>query len=56
MNEQEAMQLLTSVCAGYQGNLKDHQAIQQALSIIRNKAFPAPIKEVVEEEKEIVAE
>lgn len=54
------MQLLTGVCGRYQGDLKDHQAIQEALSIIKNKAFPAPVKEVIgeviEEEKETVAE
>jgi hypothetical protein len=40
MTNVEAIQLLTNVCAGVQGNLKDHQLIQEALNIIRSLAFP----------------
>jgi len=58
MSEQEAMQLITNVCAGIQGTLKDHQLIQEALGIIRNKAFPVPTKKVASKEvkKEAKAE
>lgn len=33
----EALQLIGNVCSNFQGNLKDHQAIQQALSVIRDR-------------------
>lgn len=51
MLEQEAMQLLTNVCAGVQGTLKDHQLIQEALGIIKGKAFPKPTPVPVPDKK-----
>ena len=45
MTEVDAMQLITKICGDFKGNLVDHQMIQQALNIIRNKAFPVPVED-----------
>ena len=45
MNDKQAFELVAKICADFKGNLADHQAIQEALNIVRNKVFPAPIKE-----------
>jgi hypothetical protein len=36
MEFEQAMEVLTKVCALFHGNLQDHQTIQQALSVVRS--------------------
>ena len=50
MNESNAMQLISNVCADFKGTLKDHQLVQEALVVIQNKVFPEPVP--VEKEPE----
>ena len=45
MNEQQAMNLVSEVCAKSNGDLNYHQLVQEALNIVMSKAFPAPVKE-----------
>ena len=69
MTDKQAMDLLANVCASYKGNLAEHQLLQQALTLVGAKVFPAsvPIEKEPEtlkpdfgdkkkEEKEPVAE
>ena len=35
MKREEAINLVTQVCVMYKGNLQEHQALQQALEVIR---------------------
>lgn len=44
MNEQQAINLVSEVCAESNGNLDYHRAVQEALNIIMSKAFPKPVK------------
>lgn len=37
MKLEDALNLVTTICSDYKGTLKDHQLIQQALQVIKNK-------------------
>ena len=37
MKLEEALNLLKQVCAGFRGNLQEHQTLQEALQIIEKK-------------------
>ena len=41
----DAINLLRQVCAAYKGVLQEHQAIQQALTIVENKCIDVPKEE-----------
>lgn len=43
MKREEAINLVTQVCVMYKGNLQEHQALQQALEVI--KGLVEPVKE-----------
>ena len=43
MNYDEALRVIRSVCAAHQGNLQDHQMIQQALAIVE-RGRPEDVK------------
>ena len=43
MNEQQAVNLISEVCAKSNGDLNYHQLVQQALKIVMDKAFPVPV-------------
>ena len=45
MTNEQAMNLLTQVCAAYKGNLAEHQLFQQALKLVGAKVFPVPVTE-----------
>ena len=52
MDFEQAMRLLAEVGASFHGTLQDHQAIQQALSVVRsNKCNCKDTKNEVEAEK-----
>ena len=40
MSYDEALRVIRSVCAAHQGNLQDHQMIQQALAIVEQASKP----------------
>lgn len=44
MNKQEAFNLVSKICADFKGTLNDHQAIQQALTVIQNEMNSVPVK------------
>ena len=44
MRIEEALQLVTNICSDFKGNLKDHQLIQQALSIIEDVCKKQEVK------------
>lgn len=46
MNEQQAINLISEVCAKSNGDLNYHQLVQEALNIVMSKAFPVPVKEL----------
>jgi hypothetical protein len=37
MSKEEALRIIENVAAAFVGNLKDHQAVQTALSVIKNE-------------------
>ena len=45
MNKSQAMALISKICAGFKGNLADHQAIQEALKVIQDEVFPVSVQE-----------
>lgn len=50
MNKEQAIQILTQVCAMYRGTLEDHQQLQTALQVVK-KEFETEIVDVKEEKK-----
>mgnify|MGYP005852631207 CR=1 FL=1 len=42
MEYQQALQIISQVCAEYRGNLQEHQNIQNALSTIMQANNPQP--------------
>ena len=42
MRLDEALDLVKKICAGFNGTLKDHQMIQEALGIIIKQCYPQP--------------
>lgn len=40
MTTEQALGLVTSVCAQYRGTLQEHQAIQQAITVLREAVTP----------------
>lgn len=44
MTEQQAINLVSEVCAESNGNLDYHRAVQEALNIVMSKAFPKPVE------------
>ena len=45
MNKQEALNVVAQACAAFKGTLGDHQAIQQALEVLKIDAAPKPAGE-----------
>lgn len=43
MTDEQAMQLLSQLCASYKGNLAEHELLQQALGLVGSKVFPVPM-------------
>lgn len=43
MTDEQAMQLLSQLCASYKGNLAEHELLQQALRLVGVRVFPAPV-------------
>lgn len=43
MNKEQAFGLIDQVCARFQGTRADHEALVQALTIIRAIVFPEPV-------------
>jgi hypothetical protein len=37
MSKQEAIQIIKQVCSVYKGTLQEHQAIQQAISVLEKE-------------------
>ena len=50
MNQEQALKVLTDVCAKFVGNLADHQAIQVALKTITDCLNDKGQKDVVQPE------
>ena len=50
MSYDEALRVIRSVCAAHQGNLQDHQMIQQALAIVE-RGKPVEEMKIVPVEK-----
>lgn len=50
MNLEQALNVLAEACAKFVGNLADHQAIQTALSVVREHVTPAVDVTVHEDE------
>jgi hypothetical protein len=46
VNYDEALKIIRSVCAAHQGNLQDHQVIQQALAIVEHGREAEGMKEL----------
>ncbi len=40
MQKDEAIKIIEQVCAAYKGTLQEHQAIQQALMVIKDEDKP----------------
>jgi hypothetical protein len=40
MSKEEALRILENVCAAHVGTLKDHQAIQTALMVVKTELAP----------------
>jgi hypothetical protein len=40
MTKEQAVQLLTQVCAIYKGTLEEHTALQQALEVVKKLEAP----------------
>lgn len=51
MKREEAINLVTQVCVMYKGNLQEHQALQQALEVIKGLIEPGSEPVETEEEK-----
>lgn len=52
MNKNEALKLLTQVCAMYRGTLQEHEALQEALKAVREMEQVAEAKPAEPEKKE----
>jgi len=44
MKYNDAVMLITKVCAGYSGNLAEHKLIQEALTIVFSKNVKTPVQ------------
>lgn len=47
MSLEDALQLITNICSDFKGTLKDHQMIQQALSVIKDSLTKQDVKKEV---------
>lgn len=52
MTNDQALKLLTQVCAVYRGTLEEHQALQEALKAVREMYQVAEAKPAEPEKKE----
>lgn len=44
MTKEQALELLTKVCAIYKGTLDEHQALQEALKTVSSLEPPQPVE------------
>lgn len=53
MKLDESLNLLAQVCAGYKGNLQEHQALQEALKAVNDKCSEKKDMKKVPKKKEV---
>lgn len=56
MNLNEAVGVIRQVCAEFNGNLGDHQKIQQALQVVTEASLAPPLPPTEEKEEKPIKE